>query len=144
MTTTTLKQVEQSASINLMTTELNTLTNGSNAISSVGGTSGVFNNVVGTTNLDGNPYAKVELFLAAYSGTPSTGGSVYVWFLFDVDGTDYENGGASVTPARNPDLVIPVNATASGPQRITKRISIRITKRIRIRITKRFRKYINK
>jgi hypothetical protein len=106
-----------------MTTELNSITNGNNAISSVGGTSGVFNNVVGTTNLDGNPYGKVEFNMAAYSGTPSTGGSIYLWFLFDVDGTDYENGGASVTPARNPDLVIPVNATASGPQRVTKRIS---------------------
>lgn len=117
--TTTVQQLEQGTAVSLLTTELNSLATATNVISSVGGSSGVFDNVQATSNLNAYIRGKVELVLAAYTGTPSAGAAILLWFLKSVDGTNYEDGGASVTPARNPDLVIPVAATASGPQRIT-------------------------
>lgn len=110
---TTLEQIEQSTATTLLSTEFNSLANGSNT--SAGS---AVNNVQATANLNGYTRAKIELYLAAYSGTPSANTSINVWFLRTVDGTNYEDGSSSVTPARNPDVVIPVNATASGPQRI--------------------------
>jgi hypothetical protein len=110
---TTLEQIEQSTATTLLSTEFNSLANGSNT--SAGS---AVNNVQATANLNGYTRAKIELYLAAYSGTPSANTSINVWFLRTVDGTNYEDGSSSVAPARNPDVVIPVNATASGPQRI--------------------------
>jgi hypothetical protein len=112
---TSLEMIEQSTATTLLSTELNSLANGSN---SSAGTAR--NNVQATANFNGYTRAKIELYLAAYSGTPSANTSVNVWFLRTVDGTNYEDGSSSVTPARNPDVVMPVNATASGPQRIVR------------------------
>lgn len=110
-----LKMLEQGVAVSLLATELNSLAN--NTMCAAGAT---VNNSVGQTNLDGYVRAKLELALAAYTGTPAAGASVYVWFLKSVDGTNFEDGSATVTPARAPDLVIPVAATATGPQRIIK------------------------
>lgn len=111
---TILKMTEQGTAVSLLTTELNSLANNSNA--NVGS---VVDNVVGGTNLDGYVRGKVELVLAAYSGTPTVSSAIYLWFLKAIDGgTNYEDGSSSVTPARQPDVVIPVGAIASGPQRV--------------------------
>lgn len=115
---TTLQMLEQGTAVSLLTTELNSLANNTNVVSSVGGSSGVFDNVQATSNLNAYVRAKVELVLAAYTGTPTASSAVYLWFLKNIDGSNYEDGGSSVTPARNPDAVIPVSATASGPQRV--------------------------
>lgn len=112
---TTLEMIEQSTAVTLLSTELNSIANGSN--SAAGST---INNVQATSNLNGYTRAKIEFYMAAYSGTPSANSGLLVWFLKSVDGTNYEDGSSSVTPARNPDVVISVNATASGPQRIVR------------------------
>lgn len=106
----------------LMTTELNSLASSSGltagAISSVGGSSGVFNNIQAGGGLGGFRYGLFELVLGAPGGTLTAGTGAYIWFLTDVDGTDYEDGSASVIPARNPNLIIPVRAVSTA-QRIT-------------------------
>jgi hypothetical protein len=105
----------------LMTTELNSLASSSGltagAISSVGGSSGVFNNVYSGGGLGGYIQGLFELELAAPGGTLSAGTAAYVWFLTEVDGTHYEDGSASVIPARPAQLIIPVRAV-STTQRI--------------------------
>lgn len=124
MPTTTLKQTEQGTAVNLLTTELNSLANNSNTAPG-----SEINNAVGQTNLDGYVRAKAELYLAAYSGTPTSGTGVSVWFLKSIDGgTNYEDGGSSVTPARQPDLVFQVRNLASGPQRIVKECLVPVGK----------------
>lgn len=113
-----LKQTEQGTPVTLLTTELNSLANNSNQISSVGGTSGVFSNTQGTSNFDGYVRGKVEFVMAAYTGTPAVNSGLSLWFIKSVDGTNYDDGGSSVTPIRAPDVFIQVRALTSGPQRI--------------------------
>jgi hypothetical protein len=110
---TTLKMVEQGTAVSLLTTELNSLAN--NTMCAAGS---AVTNAIGTSNTDGYVRGKLELVLAAYSGTPTAGSSFDVWFLKTVDGTNYEDGSSSVTPPRNPDVVVPVRAVASGGQRV--------------------------
>jgi hypothetical protein len=105
----------------LLSTELNSLASSSGltagAISSVGGTSGLFNNTAGGGGLGGYTLGQWELELAAPGGTLTAGTGAFVWLLTTVDGTNYEDGSASVIPARPADVIIPVRAV-STTQRI--------------------------
>lgn len=92
----------------LLSTELNSIANNNNAIKS--------SSVTLTT--ESYVLAEVELRVQ-FGGTPTANTSVSVWFLREVDGTNFEDGSGSITPARNPDVVIPVRAT-SNVQRIIK------------------------
>lgn len=50
-------------------------------------------------------------FLAGGTFTPLANGYISVWFLRTLNGgTNYEDGSASITPPRKPDLIIPVRA----------------------------------
>ncbi len=110
------------SAVTLMTTELNSLGSSTTAgaISSVGGTAGLFNNTVGGGSMDGYTLGLFELVLAAPGGTLTAGSAALIWFLGTVDATNYEDGSASVIPARSPDLIIPVRVS-SGAQRILRR-----------------------
>ena len=106
------------AAVTLMTTELNSLANGTGVISTVNGTSGVFTSVVGggTANLIGYLFGRYELVLAA-PASAFTAGAVNVWFIEMADGTNYEDGSASLTPKRPPDLTFYPQASVAA-QRI--------------------------
>lgn len=107
----------------LLSTELNSLASSATAgaISSVGGTSGVFDNTAGGGGLDGYTMGLFELVLAAPAGTLTAGTAALVWFLGAVDATpNYEDGSATVLPGRTPDLIIPVRAVSTA-QRIIRR-----------------------
>lgn len=107
----------------LLSTELNSLASSATAgaISSVGGTSGVFDNTVGGGGFDGYTLGQFELVLAAPAGTLTAGTAVLVWFLTAVDATpNYEDGSATVIPARTPDLIIPVRAVSTAQRIIRK------------------------
>ena len=105
--------------VSLMTTELNSLASSTTAgaISSVGGTSGVFNNTVGGGTFDGYVKGQMELSIGSPAGTLTANTAANVWFLQNVDGTNYEDGSASVIPTRAPDVVFPVRAVSTA-QRI--------------------------
>lgn len=92
------------ASFNLLTTELNTLANGAYAISTVAGSSGVLDN--GSNKY---PNCHVE-FLAGGNYTPLANGYIPIWLLESLDGTNYDDGSASIVPARRPDITISVRA----------------------------------
>lgn len=102
----------------LMSTELNSLATSAGltagAIASVGGTSGVFNNVAGGGGFDGYRWGIFELNLGAPAGTMTAGTAAYIWFLQQIDGTNFEDGSASVIPARKADLIIPVRAVSTA------------------------------
>ena len=95
----------------LMTTELNSLANNALVLSSVGGTSGVF-------SLTNYTFGQVEL-VVTFGTAPTANTTISVWFLCDLDGTNYEDGSSSITPVRNPDVVFPVRAVTTA-QRIQK------------------------
>lgn len=114
MAATTLNLIEQGNPTTLLSTELNSLAN--NALCTPGP---AVNNVFATANLNGYPWAKLILTLAAYTGTPAANSSINGWWLLSSDGgTTYEDGSSSVQPARRPDFIIPVRAVATGPQLI--------------------------
>lgn len=115
MAATVAKYVEQGTATDVLTTELNSLSSGSNTSAGT-----AINNVVSTSNWDGNREGHVQFTMAAYTGTPSAGAALYLWWLQSVDANStYEDGSSSVTPQRPPDLIIPIRAVASGPQKIT-------------------------
>jgi hypothetical protein len=92
----------------LMTTELNTLTNGSVAVSSVNGTSGVFNQ----TDTAHAQYGYIWLTLGGnFAATPAVGACITGWFINSTDGgTTFEK--SSAAPPRAPDFVIPLTNAA--------------------------------
>jgi hypothetical protein len=96
------------SAVSLMTTELESVTNSSVAVSSVGGTSGVFSN----GNLGQAIWA--DLFFSVgnpgISSALSAGACLAGWFLTSLDGgVTFES--TSVAPPRAPDFIIPLPAT---------------------------------
>jgi hypothetical protein len=62
-------------------------------------------------------FAEVEL-LVSFSVAPTANTGISVWFIREIDGTNYEDGfDASVTPARAADVVFGLRA-ATGAQRV--------------------------
>lgn len=107
MPTTQIKGTTQT----LLSTELNSLANNSNAVhaSSIALTS------------SGYPDAEVELVLAAVGSAFTANTPVYVWFLQETDGSNFEDGSASVTPTRNPDVIFTLRGVTAA-QRIVQEI----------------------
>lgn len=103
---TTTQWEQAGGTVNLLTTELNSLANNTGVVSSVGGSSGVYDNTVGgTSNLVGYTHAKLMLLLKAGAAAWTAGGCVKLWFLETVDGTNYEYYTTSAGPTREPDAV---------------------------------------
>jgi hypothetical protein len=92
--------------LTLMSTELNAVASGSIALSSVGGTSGVFSN----SNTAQVIWSPLVLTLGSTVGAFQTGGNVSCWFLQSLDGVTFESGTAA--PPRAPEMVFPLPAAA--------------------------------
>ena len=90
-----------------LSTELNSLANDSNAITST--------QVDNTTNR--KTFIDVELYLASVDLSAQDNPAIYVWFLYEIDGTNQEDGAAAVNPAKQPDIVIPLREV-SATQRV--------------------------
>ena len=98
----------------LLSTELNSLANNALAIGSA------YDNTIGQTG-DGYTLCDVELLTGTWGGAPTASTALALWFIQTQDGTNYEDGDASTTPARVPDVVFPLRASTSA-QRIVRRI----------------------
>jgi hypothetical protein len=102
-----------------MTTELNSIANNGLAISSA------FDNTQ-AADADGRTTCELELYVTHPTApTANTGWSI--WFLRAIDGTNYEDGGTSLTPARAADLVIGLRNVNSA-QRQTRETSMPVGK----------------
>jgi hypothetical protein len=66
-----------------------------------------------TLSTAGYLMGEVELSIT-FGTSPTASTGISVWFLREVDGSDYESGSSSLTPARAPDVVLPVIATTSA------------------------------
>jgi hypothetical protein len=81
----------------------------------------VFDNTIGQTG-DGYTLCDVELFVT-FGTNPTANTGFALWFLGTQDGTNYEDGDSSTTPARLPDAVFPVRAVTTA-QRIIRRMRL--------------------
>lgn len=97
----------------LLSTELNSLANNGTALG------GAFNNTQGQTG-DGYVLCDAEL-VVTYGSAAAANSAPALWFLGTQDGTNYEDGDNSTTPARLPDVVFPVRAVTTA-QRIIRRV----------------------
>lgn len=105
---TTNKYLRGSTEESILTTGLNSLANNALAIS-------------GAITITDTGHMLADVCLVVTFGTnPTADTGVSIWFLRETDGTNYEDGGTSLTPARRPDLVIPVLPSTSA-QRIIRR-----------------------
>lgn len=96
----------------LMTTGLNSLANNGLVLGSA------FDNTIGQT---GDGYVLCDLELVFTHGSNPTAGTAHsFWFIQTQDGTNYEDGDASTTPGRPPDVIFPVRAVTSA-QRVIRR-----------------------
>lgn len=114
MAATTVNWIAQTSLTTLLSAELNSLAK--NTYCTLGS---AFNNVFATTNFNGYIYADVMLNLAAYSGTPTAGSYLGVWFIPAIDGTNYDTSGSTISVG--PDIIIPIDALVSGPYQRTVR-----------------------
>lgn len=112
MAATTVNLIAQATLTTLLSTELNSLAK--NTYSPLGP---AFNNVFATTNFNGYILADLMLNLAAYTGTPTAGSYLGLWFIPAIDGTNYDNSGTTISIGA--DVLIPIDALASGPYQRT-------------------------
>lgn len=119
-----------SANVDLLTTELNALAVNTTATSSVGGTSGVFDNQVGgDANMLGYTHGVVVCRLAALASACTTN-PIGLWFLRSWDnGTTFEAPPSGSPPNRSADVyffpsalataqnIVGVNGTGDPPGR---------------------------
>jgi hypothetical protein len=101
MATTTTQVVGTIATV--LSTELNSLASNGQALSSSAYSAS-----------GGYLMAEVELACTFPGGTPTNNSGVLIWFLRAPDGTNYEDGDASTTPARPPDVAFLVRQVTSS------------------------------
>ena len=101
----------------LMGAELNALAS-SAALSAGAIASTLYDNTQGAGGGDGFASGDLELSIGALAAAAAAGSAAFVWFLRDPDGSNFEDGSASVVPARAPDAIIPLRAVAVA-QRVT-------------------------
>ncbi len=78
----------------------------------------MFDNTQGAT---GDGYTLCDVQITTGTVTALTAGTTFdLWFLQSQDGSTYEDGGTSVTPARLPDISFPVRAVTTA-QKIIRR-----------------------
>lgn len=78
-----------------------------------------YDNTVGQTG-DGYTLCDLELYLDGFGSAVTAGSAFSLWFLGMQDGTNAEDGSASVTPARAPDVTFPLRAVSTA-QKINRR-----------------------
>ncbi|MBL0710898.1 MAG: hypothetical protein JJV99_07795 [Colwellia sp.] len=70
-----------------------------------------------TAGSDRKLFLDVEVYLNTVDLSTQTNPALYVWLLRRTDGTNFEDGGTSVTPQRAPDKIIPLRE-ANAAQRV--------------------------
>jgi len=66
-------------------------------------------------------FVDIEVYLASVDLSSQPNPAIYVWLVARTDGTNFEDGGSSVEPARMPDAIIPLREV-NGAQRVFARM----------------------
>lgn len=93
----------------VLSTALNSLANNSNVLSSA---------ITLTAGDVGYRFGEWELYIASSAAAMTANTAFVGWIIQAIDGTNDEDGGTSVTPARTPDLIFAVRAVSTA-QRLT-------------------------
>lgn len=96
-----------------LTTELNGLADAANVLGAA------IDFAAGGT--DRKLFIDIEVYLASVDLSAQANPALYIWLLARTDGTNFEDGGASVDPARAPDKIVPLRVV-SGAQRVFARM----------------------
>jgi hypothetical protein len=91
----------------ILTTALNSMANNANVLSAT---------ITLGTGEPGYRFGEAEL-LVTFGTNPTANTAFVAWILREIDGTNYEDGGTSVTPTRVPDMIFTVRAVTTA-QRI--------------------------
>ena len=68
-------------------------------------------------------FLDIEAYLASVDLSAQTNPALYVWLVSRTDGTNFEDGGTSVEPARAPDAILPLREVDAA-QRVFARMLI--------------------
>jgi len=93
--------------VTYLSTELNSLANDANKLGSA----------IDFASANRKMYMDVEVYLASIDLSDQTNPAIHIWLLPRTDGTNFEDGSDSVTPARAPDKVVPLREV-NGAQRV--------------------------
>ena len=93
----------------VLSTGLNSLANNSNVLSGA---------ITLTAGEPGYRFGEWELYIASSAAAMTANTAFVGWIIQALDGTNDEDGGTSVTPARTPDLIFTVRAVSTA-QRLT-------------------------
>jgi len=66
-------------------------------------------------------YMDVEIYLASVDLSAQTNPAIYIWLLARTDGSNFEDGSDTVTPARAPDKIVPLREV-NDAQRVFARL----------------------
>lgn len=97
-----------------LTTELNSLANNGNKLGSA------IN--FAASGSDRKIYMDIAVSLATVDLSGQTNPAIYLWMLARTDGTNYEDGGDSVNPARPPDAIVPIIVSSDAHKGFAKHI----------------------
>lgn len=92
----------------VLSTSLNSLANNSNVLSGA---------ITLSSGEPGYRFGEWELYIASSAAAMTANTAFVGWIIQALDGTNDEDGGTSVTPARSPDLIFAVRAVSTA-QRI--------------------------
>ena len=84
--------------VTYLSTELNSLANDANKLGSA----------IDFASANRKMYMDVEVYLASIDLSGQTNPAIHVWLLARTDGTNFEDGSDSITPARAPDKIVPL------------------------------------
>ena len=76
-------------------------------------------------------FIDIEVYLASVDLSAQTNPAIYVWLIARTDGTNFEDGGSSVTPARAPDKIVPLREV-NGAQRVFARMGMLTPDQVKI------------
>lgn len=99
--------------VSYLTTEINALADNANDLGAA------IDFTAGGT--DRKLFMDIEIYLASVDWSGETNPAIYVWLLGRTDGTNFEDGGDAVDPARAPDKILPMRAV-NGAQRLFARM----------------------
>lgn len=106
----TVTYTAPSGATTLLSTGLNSLTNGSRAVSSA---------VADNRDI----YGDFEL-VVTYGSAPAADAPVYLYFLESPDGTNTEDGSSSITPSAPPDVIFTLRAVTTAQRVVRNRVPL--------------------
>jgi len=93
-----LRWTAYNSPVTYLSSELNSLGNNSNKVGSA----------IDFASTNRKMYMDVEIYLNTVDLSAQTNPAIHIWLLARTDGSNFEDGSDSITPARAPDKIVPL------------------------------------